>query len=200
VVHYARPGHLGLRSLESSERLHVFKSETKYQSLFPMMKRCFSFPLLLVAAAALPSCNSSRRNASGPPSVLPHVNLHASSATPPHRLAPTEYPFAPNGDYVQGWAAAAGGPPAASDRSWSSSHHGGSSGSTRSSSAKKYTSPKKSTASKKKPTSSRRHTVRSGDTLSSLARRYGTTVAKIKSANGLKSDMIRDGRSLIIPR
>jgi LysM repeat protein len=42
--------------------------------------------------------------------------------------------------------------------------------------------------------------VKSGDTLSSLARRYGSSVARIKSANGLKSDLIRNGRKLIIPR
>jgi len=34
----------------------------------------------------------------------------------------------------------------------------------------------------------------------SIARKYGSSVAKIKSANGLKSDTIRDGRSLVIPR
>jgi LysM repeat protein len=36
--------------------------------------------------------------------------------------------------------------------------------------------------------------------LSGIARRYGTTVSKIKAANGLKSDMIRDGKTLRIPR
>jgi LysM repeat protein len=45
-----------------------------------------------------------------------------------------------------------------------------------------------------------RHTVKKGDTLSGIARRYGSSVARIKSANGLKSDIIRDGRVLVIPK
>lgn len=43
------------------------------------------------------------------------------------------------------------------------------------------------------------HTVVSGDTLFSLARRYGTSVSAIKSANGLSSDLIRVGQTLTIP-
>ncbi|MCB1224429.1 MAG: LysM peptidoglycan-binding domain-containing protein [Verrucomicrobiales bacterium] len=43
------------------------------------------------------------------------------------------------------------------------------------------------------------HTVVRGDTLYSLARRYGTTVSKIKSANGLSSDLIVIGQRLRIP-
>ncbi len=61
--------------------------------------------------------------------------------------------------------------------------------------------PKTSTASKppvKKPTS-RTHTVARGDTLYGLARKYGSTVAKIKSANGLSGDLIRIGQKLKIP-
>lgn len=38
--------------------------------------------------------------------------------------------------------------------------------------------------------------VRSGDTLSTIARRHGTTVANIKRLNGLKSDFIREGQRL----
>ena len=43
------------------------------------------------------------------------------------------------------------------------------------------------------------HYVRTGDTLFSLARRYGTTVDAIKRANGLVSDTIYVGRNLCIP-
>lgn len=50
-----------------------------------------------------------------------------------------------------------------------------------------------------KPTSVS-HTVKSGDTLYGLALRYKSTVAKIKSANGLSSDLIRPGQKLRIPR
>ena len=44
------------------------------------------------------------------------------------------------------------------------------------------------------------HTVRSGETLSSIARKYGSTPDKIKKANGLRSDVIRVGQKLKIPR
>ena len=72
--------------------------------------------------------------------------------------------------------------------------------------------PKSSTASKSKPkpkpaaakpkpkSSTVSYTVKKGDTLYGLANRYGTSVSAIKKANGLSSDMLRDGRSLKIPR
>jgi LysM repeat protein len=41
--------------------------------------------------------------------------------------------------------------------------------------------------------------VRSGDTLSGIASRFGTTVKKIKVANGLTSNAIRPGQVLVIP-
>jgi penicillin-insensitive murein endopeptidase len=44
-----------------------------------------------------------------------------------------------------------------------------------------------------------RHRVRSGETLSSIARRYGTSVTAIRNANGLKSTRVRAGRSYTIP-
>jgi LysM repeat protein len=43
------------------------------------------------------------------------------------------------------------------------------------------------------------HVVKKGDSLYSLAKKYHTTVSKIKSANGLSSDLIRDGQKLKIP-
>ena len=43
------------------------------------------------------------------------------------------------------------------------------------------------------------YTVRSGDTLWVLAQRYGTTVAAIKSLNGLTSDLLSIGQVLLIP-
>jgi membrane-bound lytic murein transglycosylase D len=42
--------------------------------------------------------------------------------------------------------------------------------------------------------------VRSGDSLYSIARRHGTSVNRIKIANGLKSTLVRPGMRLIIPR
>ncbi len=52
---------------------------------------------------------------------------------------------------------------------------------------------------KKPPVKSKRYTVRSGDTLSEIARKNHTTVAKLKSANKLKSDVIKIGQVLVIP-
>ena len=44
------------------------------------------------------------------------------------------------------------------------------------------------------------HTVKSGDNLYNIAKRYGTSVAAIQKANGSKGSMIRPGQSLVIPR
>lgn len=41
--------------------------------------------------------------------------------------------------------------------------------------------------------------VKSGDTLSSIAKRHGTTIAAIRSANNLRSDIVRVGQELRIP-
>ena len=61
--------------------------------------------------------------------------------------------------------------------------------------------PKPTPKPKPKPTSSTVvHTVKSGDTLYGLALRYKTTVAKIKSASGISSDLLRIGQKLKIPR
>jgi lysophospholipase L1-like esterase len=59
--------------------------------------------------------------------------------------------------------------------------------------------PEVKTPVKKPAASSKKYTVRSGDTLSQIAGKYHTSVSKIKSVNGLKSDMIRVGQVLKIP-
>lgn len=46
----------------------------------------------------------------------------------------------------------------------------------------------------------KKHKVRSGDSLSVLAQRYKISMAKIKSANNLKSNQLRIGQTLKIPR
>lgn len=50
------------------------------------------------------------------------------------------------------------------------------------------------------PATSRQHVVGEGDTLYSLARRYGTTVEAIRTANRLEGDAIVIGQALVIPR
>jgi len=44
------------------------------------------------------------------------------------------------------------------------------------------------------------HKVRRGDTLSGLARRYGTSVSRIKQSNRISGTVIRLGETLKIPR
>ena len=45
-----------------------------------------------------------------------------------------------------------------------------------------------------------RHRVRSGDTLWDLAKRYGTTVKRIRQTNNLASSSIKPGQQIVIPR
>jgi LysM repeat protein len=64
---------------------------------------------------------------------------------------------------------------------------------------KPKTTPKVAAKSKPKPKTTR-HTVRSGDSLYAIAKRYGTTASAVQKANGLKSTTIRPGQSLAIPK
>ena len=69
-----------------------------------------------------------------------------------------------------------------------------------SSSTRKKSTPSKTTAkSSGKKSAGSKYTVVKGDTLSAIARKKGTSVSKIKAANGLSSDLIRLGQSLKIP-
>ncbi len=71
------------------------------------------------------------------------------------------------------------------------------------STAKKTTKKKSTTASNtastKTTSSGTVHVVKPKDSLWSIAKKYHTTVSKLKSANGLTSDLIRDGKKLKIP-
>lgn len=49
------------------------------------------------------------------------------------------------------------------------------------------------------PPPSIRHRIRGGETLSTIARRYGVSTAAIKRANGMRNSFLRAGRSLHIP-
>jgi len=57
--------------------------------------------------------------------------------------------------------------------------------------------PKKITPKAKAPII---HKVVKGDTLYGLARKYGTSITAIQTANGLSGNSISLGRNLIIPR
>ena len=49
------------------------------------------------------------------------------------------------------------------------------------------------------PDSDGTYTVKSGDNLGSIAKRHGTTVAKLRETNGLKTDQIKVGQKLKVP-
>lgn len=172
---------------------------------------------LLGLAMLLSSCTSSDSKIKGVPSDLPTISLYGKARTPPHSMARADYPFDSNGDYVTSWAAEGRSSAGPSDYRSSRSHHDDDDDppprrttSSSSSSRKKTASspPKKSTSSgsssstakKSSGGSSSKHIVKSGDSLWSLAKKYGTTVEKIKAANGLKGTNIRDGAALKIPK
>ena len=159
----------------------------------------------------LSSCTGGN-SSGGLPRNLPHIAVNSSSATPPHSMSRGEYPFDSRGNYVTSWAAEGRGATSADSQyqAWKSSHSSpsvtrvSSSSSSRPTTSRSSSSSSSRTSSTKKPTASRSstiyHTVRSGETLYGLARKYGTTVSKIKSANGLKSDLIRIGQKIKIVR
>jgi hypothetical protein len=161
-------------------------------SLFPLL----SLPLLLA------SCSSDSTKIKGVPSVLPDIPVYGSASTPGHSMPHADYPFEPStGNYNPAWAAEGGVTAGDSDGG-----HGSGGSSSRSRGVTKVRSSTTSSKSKSKakpkakPAPSRKHTVTGKDSLWSISRKYGTTVDKIKAANGLKTDMLRDGRVLIIPR
>lgn len=45
----------------------------------------------------------------------------------------------------------------------------------------------------------REHTVQSGETLSAIAKAYGSSVGAIKRANNMDSDTVRVGQKLVVP-
>lgn len=70
----------------------------------------------------------------------------------------------------------------------------------KSSSQQADTRKKADTQTQKKQTAApSSHTVKKGETLSVIAKKYGVTVAALKEANGLKNDNIRMGQKLKVP-
>ena len=66
---------------------------------------------------------------------------------------------------------------------------------------KRTTRSSSSSRSKSKSKSSTtRHTVKKGDSLSSIAKKYGSSVSAIQKANGLSGTLIRDGKTLVVPK
>ena len=176
----------------------------------------------------LDSCSSSNPKFDGLPEKLPAIALNGSARTPAHNMQSTEYPFDSNGNYVAEWAAEGerrqGRPAAATNDdevSREKSHGGKVTGSRKIASKSKASESKskaktgtkdvvkssekttsKSSAATKKPATSTsvRYVVKKGDTLSSIADKFGSSTAKIKAANGLKSNTLSAGTSLKIPK
>ena len=135
----------------------------------------------LVAPLLLTQCKSTKK-----PKYEKIDYASTKLATPPHNMARHDYPFDARGNYRRDWVKPGSSSGASSSRS-SSSY---------SSSASHTPAP----APKPKPKpSARYHTVKKGDTLFSLSKRYGTSVSRLKSVNGLGSDLIRIGQTLRIP-
>lgn len=120
-------------------------------------------------------------------------------------MARKDYPFDPaTGNYVTAWASE--GERAASDDDvarWQSSH-GGSVSRKQPSPVVKVSSKKKTASSNKAKTKSKSggggsYTIKKGDTLGAIAKRNNTTVSKLKAANGMTSDFIREGKTLKVP-
>lgn len=154
---------------------------------------------LVILPVLLAACGTSPKY-KGVPKKLPVIELHGSAQTPPHSMERKDYPFDAGGDYVTAWASEGSSAASGADYdSWRSSHGG--------SVSKRNPSPVKkvsSSSSKKKSASSKGsstgYAIKKGDTLGAIAKKHGTTVAKIKAANGMSSDNIREGKSLKIPK
>lgn len=176
------------------------------------MLRFWKTPHSAVASAAavalmlsLSSCSSNKIE--GIPDNLPKITLHGNTSTPSHNLPKEEYPFDSNGRYMSDWAAAgerragrSAGATSADVNKWSGSYGGSATGKKRTvakSSSKSKSGSKSKVASSSK--GGRAYTVKKGDTLYAIALRNSTTVAKIKSANGMSSDFLSIGRVLRIP-
>lgn len=159
---------------------------------------------IIILPAVLASCGSSPR-VRGAPRKLPVIDLHGSAQTPAHSMEKKSYPFNADGDYMTAWASNGSASEHDND-SWSSSHDGSVSKRNPSPVRKVSSSPSKKktvTSSKSKSGNSkgasRSYVIKRGDTLGAIAQRNGTTVSKIKAANGMSSDKIREGKSLKIP-
>ena len=153
---------------------------------------CTLAPICLAALMmlTLTSCPSSH-GIKGIPENLTPIAITGSTKTPPHRMASYEYPFDSNGQYIADWAAAG-------------ERRAGRSVVVESPYSRKRLRSHRGSAASKSQTRSRgsrfTYLVKRGDTLSRIATRYGTSVAKIKKANALSSNMISPGQKLRIPR
>ena len=147
-------------------------------------------PALLLSVSA---CGGKKKSqdTTGLPTNLPNLSFGGGGATPSHSMSRYEYPFDAAGNYQEDWAAQG---ERLAGRSTTSSAQP-------SATVRRSSSPARtSTAARSSGGSSVTHTVARGDTLFSIARRYNSSVARIRSANGIRGDVIRPGQRLTIPR
>lgn len=64
---------------------------------------------------------------------------------------------------------------------------------------KQSSGSKKGASKKSTPVAPKSYSVKSGDNLTTIAKRHGTTVAELKKANGLSGDALRPGQTLKLP-
>ncbi|GEP42709.1 LysM peptidoglycan-binding domain-containing protein [Brevifollis gellanilyticus] len=164
---------------------------------------------IVLTSLLLASCDTGGTRVRGVPRNLPKIELYGSSQTPSHSMARSDYPFEPgSGNYVTSWASDGRSSSDSDYSSWQSSHEGSVSRKqpspvkkvTSSSTKKKSTASSSKSKSKGSSSGGGSYTIKKGDTLGAIAARNGTTVSKLKAANGMSSDMIREGKSLKIPK
>ncbi len=177
----------------------------------------------LAACIVLPSCETTNKTGSDDLGVVDYTSGSSGRKTDAARAA---RPFDDAGNYREDWVAKGEGATGVRDTPVSaaytqepdetparstvaSSASSGPRETTSSGSSSSSSSPRKTTASSSKPKPKPKPKpvakptyvkVKSGDTLYGMSLKYGVSVASIKSANGLKSDTIVDGKSLRIPR
>lgn len=185
------------------------------------MRACWLHPHLIMTALryiALPaiclvlaSCDNMKKSGSGSSSSDPYASNYGtdghynpypgqsgytSSTTPKYQTPPAPASFPSQPEAPASPYAFSGGTKKPTPSS--SAHSTPKKTVASSSSAKKKATTSKSKGTGKKSSGSR-YTVTKGDTLSAIARKKGTSVSKIKAANGLSGDLIRLGQTLKIP-
>ena len=178
----------------------------------------------LAACIALPSCETTKKAGSSDGDIVDYTTPSSRKSD----AEKASFPFDDAGNYREDWVAKGQGATGVRDTPVSSAYSqtptsaaytqepdstpvrttvasssssgarklsGSSSGSRKTTSSRSRPKPRPRPVAK--PTYVK---VKPGDTLYGLSKRSGVSIAAIKAANGLKSDLIVDGKSLKIPK